>query len=223
MMVRPMIDRRATVGGPLFASREEMQAYAARVNVAVQNFDADVHANLVWTDPADLDRLSELYATSPFFQNQGLSNLYKAEAAILREREKARSPEQVVKERAFGIAWRTWLGEWWAFKSRVDDLWPVMYAMLWDQIEAHETQYHAFVAQYRQLGYKLGAPELATPAEIEKEHPSKPLIGEGGALLQIPWTPILVTAGLFGVAYLWTQHKSQPAEKTSAIVETSAA
>jgi hypothetical protein len=173
----------------------------------IDSLDRDVRKNLVWADPDNLEKAAVSADNVKWYDK---AKQLRADAVVLRERMKTRTPAQVTNEIAWSRGWTDFLVSWDTFKAHVSNCagGPSFSTeegcgslfLVSDAMEQHNSYDSNFRRFHNEFASKFSAPTFGLPkteAEIKKEHPDTPLIGSGGTMVDIPWTPILVIAGIF--------------------------
>jgi hypothetical protein len=173
------------------------------LNPYIESLDRDVRKNLVWANPDDLDKAA---ISADLAKWHDKAKQLRADAVVLRERMKTRSPEQNTNEINWSQSWTDFYHSWDSFKAHVVECNTASSSCYWfgaasEGLDQHNQYDSNFRRLYGEYNGKFGKPAtLALPkteAEIKAEHPDTPLIGAKGSIIDIPWTPILVIAGLY--------------------------
>jgi hypothetical protein len=204
-MSRVILSRQQTSVSGLFTAWDDVVARNNSLAPHVEALDRDMRAKLVWADP---DNLEKAAASADAAKWHDKAKQLRADAVVLRERMKTRTPVQITSEITWSRGWTDFYHAWSTFKAQVAEC--VTFDALgsgfcfWSSPNEGMAQHNQYDSNFRnfyqEFRAKFGAPTLAPPktaAEIEAEHPKAPIIGSGGSIIDIPWTPILVIAGLF--------------------------
>lgn len=204
--------------GSLTVTGSDVKVYGARIDGAIQSLYKDVRAQLVYADPTAAQAAATAAkggwtwpgASSPAGSPSDLPARLQAEADLLKSRAKGRTAEQIKNEISYSTGYGLFYDRWVAFKSSVLEAGTTLIGGVnpdeaWRTVETYETEFRKWYASFAALGGKPSSLPPPTAAEVEKEHPSKPLIGSGGSLLDIPWTPILIVGGILAIGYVMSK------------------
>lgn len=184
----------AATGAPiLFHSGDEVNAYALRMDVAINALYQDMRAKTVHTPPsayrATADKMPDTFA------NASIKAALYAEAKKMEAREVGRSPDQIARELAFGRDYHVFYKDWRDWYVAHQSGWT-LYASMWDTIEVYDSQYRQYYARFRDdVKIKPSAPLPPSNPEIDAEHPGTLTTATKNALGTIPWTIALVVVG----------------------------
>lgn len=218
-LVRTRAGRHARVGlsplGSLTVTGDDVRNYGARIDAAIEGLFKDMRTQLVYSDPVAAQVAADKFKTFtwPGKSPAEVSDLgvqLQAEADLLKSRAKMRTPDQVKADISFSNGYTAFYARWKAFKKSVLEsgtkiIGGVNPDEAWRTVETYETEFRKWYASFGAIGGKASSPPPPTIAEVEKEHPSKPLIGSGGSLLDIPWTPILLVGGILAIGYVMSK------------------
>lgn len=205
---------------PTWATSQDVEAFAARVDGSIRAFDAEASSKAVTEDwdpdaqQALLDKWAETYGGFP----GAAQTIRRMQDRIdwVRKARVGKSPEQIAKELEWGRAWRAFVPRWETFLAQPGaDCGPgvrwcggvVEQRAYWAAIEAFETELTELRKRYGALGYAISTPAPPTSEDIAKEHPLPPT-GEPAATIHstldtikaaVPWVAgAVVVAAIAG-------------------------
>lgn len=186
----------------IFHSLSETDAYARRIDSAIESLYRDMRNQTVYADPDAFEREAiavESYAPA-------LANKLRAEGKILEKRAKKKSDSRIAKEESFGIDYTTFYEDWKTFYHSAQDDYHLT-SSLWDTIETYDT---LFRKNYDRFAEGIGTPSGPKPPtneDIEKDHPDSDVAAKLGkvavSLSGILWPLVIGGAVIGGGVLLW--------------------
>ena len=196
----------ARVGAsPQLVSADELDVQSRRIDAAIDSLDADVKAQFSYIDPASLETTAAAAEGIP-----GGSELkdevakLRAEAKVLRERDKTKTAAKLAQERAFGTRWIAFVKEWqtW-FNTDLSSALKLNAGLVqaWDKLEAYSLRYQKMRSDFSALSGKPSLSEEPTPNKAVEDK-SSGLAGIGTTISNtIFWLGVGVTV-YFGFVYV---------------------
>ena len=202
---------KASVGGGVggiftFISDAEVNQLAADEDRSFTSLERDMYDHLVYDDPSKVNdaakEFRDLAATAPtdeIKQSQlAIADSLDASVKRLNDRISKLSSDDVKSQIAWSSSYRAFMADWRAFYDQhfpnEKDIIGSMASTYWNQITEYDHSYRGMYVSYPSSAGKPSQPMPSTPED--KLDAIRKTGGTSG--ISIPWTPILIGAGVVG-------------------------